>query len=392
MSKSLLGLVILMNILWGIDVPIDEVEKKIFNEKIKVNSQIIQLNSAKEHIMARMGGKLVRYLVKQGNKIRKGQAIAVVESLELASLASELKSFRRQLSISNKNYKMVKKLYHSGLESQQNLNRQEEERAIILSKIENIKSQLSLLGVSSRGKIKSRYTVYAQSKGRVSKILIPSHSVVDGNTPLVSIVKGGSSLLVKSYIPLRYSSDINIGQKGTMFYGGKSYKMHISQILPELDRQTQQMVVLSTLEEDVKNLFVYAYVDSDLSIGSPKSYLSIKKSALSFFNNEWVVFVPEHHEEDEHEKHHETRRGRASVPTQAHNEEEHEKHNEHKHHGDDDHEEEEVPYDIKVVKILKQNEKWVAIEGLDEHEDYVSDKSYYIKSLLLKSSLGGHGH
>jgi hypothetical protein len=45
-----------------------------------------------------------------------------------------------------------------------------------------------------------------------------------------------------------------------------------------------------------------------------------------------------------------------------------------------------------VVKILKKFDDYVAIEGLNEHEDYVSDKSYYIKSLLLKSSLGGHGH
>jgi ABC-type Zn2+ transport system substrate-binding protein/surface adhesin len=142
----------------------------------------------------------------------------------------------------------------------------------------------------------------------------------------------------------------------------------------------------------VTNLFVNAYVDSKLSIGEPKSYLAVKKSALSFFNNEWVVFVPEHHEgeehhdehEDEHEKHDD-----HDEHNDAHDENEHEKHDEH---GHGEHEEEEVPYDIKVVKILKQNEAWVAIEGLDEHEDYVSDKSYYIKSLLLKSSLGGHGH
>ena len=84
-------------------------------------------------------------------------------------------------------------------------------------------------------------------------------------------------------------------------------------------------------------------------------------------------------------KHHEeTRRGGAMSPPDTHNEKEHEGH------GHDEHEE--VPYNIKVVKILKKFDKYVAIEGLKEHEDYVSDKSYYIKSLLLKSSLGGHGH
>jgi len=393
MNKTIISSLLLAQSLWALDVPIDEVEKQVFKETITVNSKIVQLSSAKENIMARLGGQVVKYLVQQGQSVKRGQAIAVIESLELSKLSSELKLLRKQLVVHNKNYKILQSLFTKGLESMEKVNREERERDETASKIESIKSQLSMLGVSSKGAIKSSYTVYAQGSGKVSKVLVPSNSVVDANTPLVSIVKGGSSFLVKSYVPMNYVSDVKVGQEGKLVYGGKNYKMHIAQILPELDEQTQQMVVLSSLDELVTNLFVNAYVDSKLSIGEPKSYLAVKKSALSFFNNEWVVFVPEHHEgeehhddhdgHDEHEKHNddETRRGHAPVLTRANDEEEH-----------GHHEEEEVPYDIKVVKILKQNEQWVAIEGLAEHEDYVSDKSYYIKSLLLKSSLGGHGH
>jgi len=364
MNKRIISSLLLAQSLWALDVPIDEVEKQVFKETITVNSKIVQLSSAKENIMARLGGQVTKYLVQQGQSVKRGQAITVIESLELSKLSSELKLLRKQLVVHNKNYKILKSLFTKGLESMEKVNREERERDETASKIESIKSQLSMLGVSSKGAIKSSYTVYAQGSGKVSQVLVPTNSVVDANTPLVSIVKGGSSFLVKSYVPMNYVSDVKVGQEGKLVYGGKNYKMHIAQILPELDEQTQQMVVLSSLDEPVTNLFVNAYVDSKLSIGEPKSYLSVKKSALSFFNNEWVVFVPEHHKGEEY----------------------------HDEHGHGEHEEEEVPYDIKVVKILKQNESWVAIEGLAEHEDYVSDKSYYIKSLLLKSSLGGHGH
>jgi multidrug efflux pump subunit AcrA (membrane-fusion protein) len=400
MSRKILASLLLAKALWALDVPIDEVKKQVFKETITVNSKIVQLSSAKESVMARVGGRVTKYLVQQGQSVKRGQAIATIESLELAKLSSELKLLRKQLSIHNKNYKILKSLFDKGLESMEKVNKEQRERDETASKIEGIKNQLKLLGVGSSGAVKSSYTVYAQGSGTVAKILLPTNSVVNANTPLVSIVKGGSSFLVQSYVPMNYVSDVKVGQEGKLLYGGKNYKMHISQILPELDEQTQQMVVLSSLDESVTNLFVNAYVDSKLSIGEPKSYLAVKKSALSFFNNEWVVFVPEHHEEeghDEHEHHDahnddETRRGHAPVLTRVHDEKEHDDHDEHEGHGHDDHEEEEVPYDIKVVKILKQNENWVAIEGLAEHEDYVSDKSYYIKSLLLKSSLGGHGH
>ena len=382
MNKVLIGTAFLINSLFALDVPIDEVEKHTFINKISVNSKVIQLSSAKEQVMARVGGKIINFKVKQGDFVKKGQAIASIDSLELASFVSELKTLRNQLAIVDKNYKLIKKLYNTGVESRQNLNRQEEERNVIVSKIELIKEKRSFIG--GKG---SRYTVYAQGSGKVTEILVSRNSVVDANTALLSIVKGEESFFLKSYISLKYLSQIKVGQKGQLRYGGKSYKMHIAQILPELDEQTQQIVALCSLDEPVNNLFVNAYVDTKLNIGKKEALLAVKKSALSFFNNEWVVFVPEHHE-DEH-KEHELRRGRTNVSTHAHDEKEHDEHEED---GHDEHEEEDVPYDIKVVKILKQNKQWVAIEGLDEHEDYVSDKSYYIKSLLLKSSLGGHGH
>ena len=374
MSRKIAGVLLLVQSLWGLDVPIDEVERQLFEDTITVNSKIVQLSSAKESVMARVGGRVVKYLVKQGQSVNRGQAIAIIESLELSKLSSELKLLRKQLAIHNKNYKILKNLYNQGLESLERVNREQRERDEVLSQIDSIKTQLNLLGVSTKGNIKSNYTIYAQGSGKVAEILVPLNSVVDANRALVSIVKGGSSFLVKSYVPLNYVNEVKVGNKGQLLYGGKHYKMHISQILPQLDEQTQQMQVLSRLDEVVPNLFVNAYVDSKLFVGVPKAYLAVKKSALSFFNNEWVVFTPEHHEEHKEE----------------HKEEHHEERESHGHHHE--HEEVDVPYELNVVKILKQNDEFVAIEGLDEHTDYVSDRSYYIKSLLLKSSLGGHGH
>jgi len=387
MTKYLITFLLTINSIWAIDVPIDEVEKQIFQEEIKVNSKIIQLSSSKSLVMAELGGKIVKYLVKKGDRVKKGKALALISltstreiSLQIEPLRVELKELQNRLSLSNNNYEMVKKLYLIGVESQQNMNIQEEERAKIISEIEVVKAKLSSLNIGK--KTSENYTIYAQNSGRVDDILVSPNAIVDANRALISIVKGEESFLVQSYVPLKYASQLQIGQKGKLLYGGKEYEMYISQILPKVDEKTQQIVIHSTLSKSVKNLFVNTYIDSKLSIGQPKEYLAVKKSALSFFNNEWVVFIPKHHdehEEDGHDEHDEH---------EIHKEEKHDEHEKDGH----GHEEVEVPYDIRVVKIIKQNNKFVAIEGLKEHEDYVSAKSYYVKSLLLKSSLGGHGH
>ena len=380
-NKYVLASLLLVNTLFALEVPIDEVEKRTFNESIVTNSQVVQLSSAKSILMARLGGKVIAYHVKEGERIKKGQHVATIESLALTSQLSELKGLKTQLRVGQKNYEMTKKLYDIGVESLLKLNQQEEERTVLTSQIEKIESTLALV----KGRSGNQYKVYAQSAGRVEEFLTPLNAVVNENEALISIVKGKESFLIKSFIPLKYASKIRVGQKGSIVYGEEEYKMHITQILPTIDQETQKMTVLSTLDKPVNNLFVNTFLDSKLFLGKGKSYLTIKKSALSFFNNEWVVFVPEHHEGEEHQDDHdETRRGRTDVSTLEHDE-----HNEH---GHDEHEEEEVPYDIRVIKILKEFDGYVAIEGLKEHEDYVSDKSYYVKSLLLKSSLGGHGH
>jgi len=65
----------------------------------------------------------------------------------------------------------------------------------------------------------------------------------------------------------------------------------------------------------------------------------------------------------------------------------HESHDEHK-----DEDEHEDSFEARVVKIITQDDEYVAVEGLNEGEEYVSDKSYYAKSMMLKSSLDEHGH
>ncbi len=39
-------------------------------------------------------------------------------------------------------------------------------------------------------------------------------------------------------------------------------------------------------------LFINSYINSTLYINTDKKYLAVKKTALTFLNNEWVVFVP----------------------------------------------------------------------------------------------------
>lgn len=172
-------------------------------------------------------------------------------------------------------------------------------------------------------------------------------------------------LYATAYIPVEYAQKIKVGQGAVIHTDTNTIKSALSKILPALDLQTQRIVALLDISSYKDLFFINQYLPITLYLDKKDKYVSVKKSALSFYNNEWVVFVPviddEHKDHDGHEGH-------------------------------DEHEEENQVYDPRVIQIMAETDEFVGIYGLEENEEYVSDKSYYIKSMLLKSSLDEHGH
>ena len=358
MTKIFTSLILAAS-LYATDIPIAHVQKHLFSQTIDVNAKIIQLSNAKQSIMSLLDGHIENYFVQPGDRVNRGDAIALIDSITLSRMSSEYLSLKKQYASENKNYRATQKLYKKGLTSLNTLNEQNIQRNALLSKLNTLKSQLKTLGIDTKTlkKPTSEYILRAHSEGVVSQILQPLHSVITENTKIVEIIKEHSYYL-KSFVPIKYADKIKRAQKATLNYLKRNISTKITQILPKVDTATQRIVVLSSIDANLSDLFIGAYVPATIYIAPHQKHLAVKKSALSFFNNEWVVFVPaeEEHEEHEHETH------------------------------------EEVPYTPKVVKILEEDDDFAAVEGLKEGEPYVSDKCYYVKSLLLKSAMGEHGH
>jgi len=253
-------------------------------------------------------------------------------------------SLKKQLEATSKNYKATKNLYDKGMTSMQELNNQSIKRSEINAKLNSLSSQLETLGIdaSNLTQATANFILYAHSKGKVSALLRPLHSSVTINEPIISIVKQ-QAYYIESYLPLEYATKVKLGDKIVVNYANRDIVTHVTQIMPKIDVVTQRVVILSSVDEKVDNLFIDSYVKSTIYFGKAFNYMAVKKSALSFFNNEWVVFTPKKDAND---------------------------------------------YDVNVVKIIAQDEDYVAVDGLSIGEDYVSDKAYYVKSALLKSSLG----
>lgn len=373
MNKVLILTTLISTLLFSVEIPTEHAQKHTFGKSVELNSKVIQLSNSKQAIMALISGHIEKYYVEPGQKVKTGQKIALIESIELSKMTANYISLKKQFSALNKNYLATKSLYEKGMTSIQDVNLQSIQRNAMFSQISALESQLKTLGINSSTleKASADYILHAHSEGRVSELLQALHSVIGEDTPVVSIVKD-QAFYIQSYLPLEYADVVKIGQKIVINHNKKDVVTHITQVLPELDEKTQRIVVLSSINEKMNDLYINTYVSSTLYFDTTQEHVAVKRSALSFFNNEWVVFIPiEKHEEepDVHEDEHEN------------GEDEH-----------GEHEENEAPYEARVVEIITQDDAYVAVKGIKSGEEYVSDKSYYAKSMMLKSSLGEHGH
>ncbi len=347
MNKLLLTALTLTASLFATDIPEAKVQMHKFNKSVELNAQVIQLSNAQQSITSLVAGHLEKYYVKPAQKVKQGQKIALIESIVVSKMSADYIALKKQLNAAEKNYKSVENLYKKGMTSMQELNNQEIKRSKINAQLTALESQLETLGINvdKLTKATPNFVLYAHSGGTVSRLLKPLHSSVSVSEPVLTIVKK-QAYYIKSYLPLEYATKVKLGDKIVVEYAGENIITHITQILPKIDETTQRVQVLSSVDEKVNDLFLNTYLESTLYFGDAKEYTAVKKSALSFFNNEWVVFVPKEAEKDE------------------------------------------VPYTLVVVKIITEDESYVAIEGLNLGEEYVSAKSYYVKSALLKDSLG----
>lgn len=365
MNKIYLLLLLLGTSLFGVDIPTANAELRSFGKSVKLNSKVIQLSNAQQLVTSLVSGHLEKYFVEPGQSVKEGQKIALIESILVSKMTADYISLQKQFISLNKNYEANKKLYDKGMLSMQELNNLNIELDTINSNVSALKSQLNTLGIKTENlkEATGNFTLYAHSSGRVSTLLQPLHTVIREDEALISIIKD-QAFYIQSYLPLEYGDVVKVGQKLSVDYNGRTITTHVTQILPELDVKTQRIVVLSSVDEKADNLFINSFVSSTLYFEPNKQYVSVKKSALSFFNNEWVIFM--HKEEHADEKN-------TKI----------------KH---DEHEEDAIQYEARVIEIITQDDDYVAVNGIESGEEYVSDKSYYAKSMILKSSLGEHGH
>ena len=358
-------------------ISMDHAKLKPLGKIVKTNAQITQLSDQKQKIVSRLPGHVEEYFVKTGQQIKTGDKVALIESIDLSRMSAEYIALRQQAKAAREQLATAKKLYKKGLTSQNELNQNIIEIENVLAKQNALESQMKSLGIdaSKLTGATDQFILYAHADGVVGEIFVPLHSNVNAEDKLMSIVNQNGYYAI-AYLSLKDAMQVSDKTTGFVTVADKKYPARFVQLLPTIDEETQRAKVLFMMMKNPKNILINAFAEMEISLAPYTEAVMVKRSALTLFQGEWVVFVEKEHAGEE-----------------AHGHDEHEEEAEHDDKGHGGHEEhKETPYTPKVVEIIAYNGDDVAIKGLKAGEEYVSDGIYFVKSMILKSSLGEHGH
>jgi len=373
-------------------------QKKALGKNISTNAKITQLSSQKQQIVSRLSGHIEIYYVTVGEKVKSGDKVVLIQSMELSKMSAEYLALTSQIKAAEHKAATARKLYKKGLTSRDELNTNIIALEEIRSKRNTLISQLDSLGIDTAmlSKPTDQFILRAHADGTVGELLAPLHSNVDAQTPILTLVSQNRYYAL-AYVSVNNALTLNAETRGWIHLGSQTYPCHFIQLMPEVDSETQRAQVLFIIEKDPGNLLLGAYTKIDIELPPKHPEVMVKKSALTLFKGEWVVFVPKDKHHDEDETHADKEYGHEKEEHEVHSEEKYDTHEKEAHldeedeHGHDA-DEEEVPYLPVVVEVINYYGNEAAVKGLKEETEYVSSGVYFIKSMILKSSLGEHGH
>ncbi len=369
-------------------IKLEKAQLKPLGKIVTTNAKVTQLSNQKQQIVSILGGHIENYFVESGAKVKKGNKVALIQSMELSKMTAEYIALSKQIEAARYDLDTAEKLYQKGVGSRQEKNAKLIALQEIKSKRNTLRSQLKALDIDP-DRLKEAtdaLILIAHADGIVGELLVPLHSTVDAQTPLITLVQQ-SGYYALAYLSVDDAMKVTPKSKGRITLAGERYPCTFIQLLPEVDSETQRAQVLFWIENDPKKLLLGAFAEIEILLPPYRESVMVRQGALTLFNGEWVVFIPqeeEHHNaesQSDHreEEHHKEEAGRDEA--------DHKEEDDHGHESD-----ETAPYLPQVVKIIAYSGEDVAVEGIKAGETYVSDGVYFIKSMILKSSLGEHGH
>ena len=250
-------------------------------------------------ITSRIEGQVAKIYAQLGDRVRSGQPLVALVSLQLDQLIEEYLVAKAQADVAENSFKRTEKLLAEQIVTERRFVEERGRHLETKAHFQHIREKLLNMGLTpgelqelERGSHEEshRYTLTSPISGTVvAQQVVRGQGVAPGND-LFEVVDT-SRVWVFANLPIEQARKFKEGDEGTIVpKGGESVTAPLTYLAPVADETTRTIRVRFEVANQQGRLKPREYVDVQLAIKSPPS-LAVPSSAVTMIENVRGVFV-----------------------------------------------------------------------------------------------------
>ena len=337
-------------------------------------------------------GVVSRIKVIEGQQVRKGQVLAIVESPEFARLQEAYITSKSNLEFLKLEFERQKTLSEENVNSKKVFQRTKADYETEKARFASLGKQLSLMNLSSSSATGSMPLV-APISGSVTNINIKIGSNAEVGKPLLSIVDN-SKLHVDLLVYEKDLGKVKPGQTVRFVLTNQNnteIKGKVFNISQSFENDTKSVAVHAEILNPGTSLIPGMYVNALIDVGAKPVNALPADAVVRAEGREYIFILEEGHKEESHDETEGHDHGDGHNHDDAHDEKEG-----HSHDDGHGHEDEGNMFHFQRIEVKTGTSQlgFVQVTPLQEipkDAKIVLKGAYYIQSHLIKSA-GGGGH
>jgi cobalt-zinc-cadmium efflux system membrane fusion protein len=288
----------------AVDIKMGTIEQKNLTRVVKASGQLTVPPQNKAVVNALVGGVIKKINVVEGQQVRKGQVVVVIENPDFIRLQQDYLTSKDNLVYLQQEYERQQTLKEADAGIGKVYQQASANYAAEKSKLQAFEKQLEQIHISpsqvSRGNMITQVPVLAPISGTVGEITLSVGTFTDASSPIMQIINNNTV-----YCNLQvYEKDIaaiSVGQRVNFILTNQNDKQvsgRVTGINKSFEQQNKSVIVHAVLNNAASlNLIAGMYVSALIETGK-QLVPAVPKDAIVKANDKAYIFIFESTEKE----------------------------------------------------------------------------------------------
>ena len=268
-----------------------------FNETVKTTGFIDVPPQNKASVSTFSGGYVKRTPLLVGDKIRKGQLVATLESTEYVEMQQQYLEVAEQLNYLKSEFTRQQTLFNEKITSEKNYLKAESTYKSALAHYNGLRQKLKMMNLNpssvEQGNISSTINLYAPISGYVTKVNVSNGTFVSPSNEVIEIVNTDHihlelSVFEKDILKIKKGQKINFKVPEA---SDETFKADVHLVGTSVDETNRTIKVHGHIDNDENSTFVMGmFIDADIFTNAKKGN-SLPKEAVAEIEGEYFALV-----------------------------------------------------------------------------------------------------